>query len=299
MARRPYLRAVAVFLGIISVLGRPALAGGEEIRDSREPSASQVHHAFDLSAAYLTGDFGTDTTTDVYVLSPRFRWFLPRAEFRVTIPFLYLSNSGNVTLIAGQPASGQDGSSSTPAGPGTQAGGPGASRIRFREEFASGLGDVLLQGEAFFVTGTSTRPWFTGLLKAKLPTADEDQGLGTGEADVEVGLDLIQPLGDRSLLLSAGYARVGDLPDFNLDDIVRVGAGMSWRVGDTPGKSLYLFLENRTNPVPGLDDRLDLTLGGSARFGADRSIRLSGAVLVGLSDTAEDVGASVTLGREF
>jgi hypothetical protein len=133
----------------------------------------------------------------------------------------------------------------------------------------------------------------------KLPTADDTAGLGTGELDVEGGLAFVQPFGRHSLFLEGRYARLGDPPDLDLDDVVRTSVGISRRLGSSGGRFLYAFWENRTHPVPGQEDRRDLLLGASARLGSARRLRLSGAAFAGLSSTAEDWGLQFMLGREF
>ena len=42
------------------------------------------------------------------------------------------------------------------------------------EDKESGLGDVVLRGEYYVRTGTSTSPWVIALLRVKLPTGDDE-----------------------------------------------------------------------------------------------------------------------------
>jgi len=252
----------------------------------------------DASVWHLSGEYGTGSATSLDGVVPRLRWLLPRGEVRVSIPFLRTSGATDVVIVGGAPAAPpRDGPPvDLPGRVSDNVGTALTPSEELVERSASGLGDMAIQGEWFFVTGTASRPWLSGLLRVKVPTGDEEAGLGTGETDVEAGVDLVQPLGRTSLLAGAGYTRVGDPPGFDYDDIRRLGAGLSYAVGAAHHGYVYGYLEDRTHPVPGLASRLDLSLGGGLRLGRDGRTRLSGTVLLGLSDTAEDFGFSIMVG---
>jgi hypothetical protein len=143
----------------------------------------------------------------------------------------------------------------------------------------SGLGDLVVRGEVPLLSGTATRPWITALARLKLPTADEDRGLGTGKTDLEGGFGLVHPMGGVNLLLDVTYARIGRPEWIELQDVVRLGGGVSIPLGPRPGTNAYAYFENRTSPVPGLEDQRSLAVGGNARFGAGRRLRLTGSLL--------------------
>ena len=163
----------------------------------------------------------------------------------------------------------------------------------------SGAGDVDLRLDVDLVAGTAKRPWLTALGRVKLPTADETKGFETGETDFEGGLLFFQPLGRFGVLLEGRYTKMGDPPDLDYEDIVQATAGLSRTIGSRSRAQVYVLVENRTNPVPGLADRLDAMLGASKRMGARGRVRVSGGLYVGLSETAEDWGSQVTVGRVF
>jgi hypothetical protein len=255
-----------------------------------------VEWAFDLNAGTFSGKYGTETSTRIDLLVPRLRWVFPRGEFSVRMPYYRLSNTGNVTLIGGSPVPGIPG---LPGGlpPGVPAPpGGGEETTVVQTVSVAGVGDASLQGEYYFVTGSRTRPWVSGLARVKVPTGDEEKGLGTGETDYEAGLALIQPLGRTYGLLEASHTWIGSPDGISLDDVVRVAGGVSVPVGNRPGSYVYGLVENRSHPVPGYEDQRLASLGFSHRFGPMRSRSIAGAVFVGLSDTAEDFGLSLRLG---
>lgn len=229
-------------------------------------------------AGRFEGDFGLqdDTTVDVANFSAR-RYF-PRAEVQLSVPYLRITGPADIIIIGGQPV----------AVPGE-----GDSRTE------SGLGDLVIQGEYYLRTATESGPWVIGLLRLKAPTGDEDRGLGTGATDVEAGISLIQRHGPVNWLADVGYTWVGSSSGFELEDVLRVGAGVAMSFGLNERHNAYLYLENRTNMVKGSDDRRSLALGLGTALGQAQRLRLSGALFIGLSDTAEDVGFYLTIGRRI
>jgi len=271
----------------------PPIAADETSVNRRDQDGSTFR--IDFETAHFDGDFGSDEDIRFDILTTRLRWRWTRAEIRVSLPLLRLE--GEVILVGGTPSPGGPqgtGNAPEPPGPPTpnEPNGTGSRTV-------TGPGDVLVRADYDLVQGSSKLPWLSGLAQVKLPTADDSDGLGTGEIDVEGGLVLVQPLGKFSLFLEGRYTLMGDPPDFDFDDIVRVSAGVSRRVGNSRGRFVYAFWENRTHPVPGREDRRDLLLGTSARVGTKKRIRLSGAVYAGLSETAEDWGLQFMLGHEF
>jgi hypothetical protein len=224
------------------------------------------------------GDYGLEDDTTVDVLNLSARWYLPRTELTLSVPYLRIDGPADIIVIGGQPV----------AVPGE-----GDSRTE------SGLGDIVIQGEYYLRTATESGPWVIGLLRLKAPTGDEDRGLGTGAADVEAGIGLIQPHGRVNWLADVGYTWVGSSSEFELRDVLRVGAGVAMSFGPNDRHNSYVYLENRSNMVKGSDDRRSLALGLGTSLDPAQRVRVSVSLFIGLSDTAEDIGFYVTLGRRI
>jgi hypothetical protein len=232
----------------------------------------------DAGAGRFEGDFGLpeDTTIDVLNLSARRQ--LPRGAVQLSVPYLRIDGPADIVVIGGQPVAV-----------------PGAGDSRTE----SGLGDLMLQGEYYLRTGTESSPWVIGLLRFKAPTGDETRGLGTGAADVEAGIGLIQRHGPVHWLADVGYTWVGSSSEFELRDVLRLGAGVAMSFGPNDRHNSYVYLENRTNMVKGSDDRRALALGVGTSLDEAQRVRVSASLFIGLSDTAEDLGFYVTLGRRI
>lgn len=224
------------------------------------------------------GDFGLpeDTTFDLVNLSAR-RYF-PRGTLQLSVPYLRIDGPADIVVIGGQPLAV-----------------PGAGDSRTE----SGLGDLVMQGEYYLRTGTESTPWVIGLLRIKAPTGDETRGLGTGATDVEAGLGLVQAYGPVHWLADIGYTWVGSSAEFDLRNVLRVGGGVAMSFGADDRHESYVYLENRSNMVKGSDDRRSLALGIGTSLDPAQRVRVSASFFFGLSDTAEDFGFYLTLGRRI
>lgn len=224
------------------------------------------------------GDFGLpeDTTFDMLNLSAR-RYF-SRGTLQLSVPYLRIDGPADIVVVGGQPLAV-----------------PGAGDSRTE----SGLGDLVIQGEYYLRTGTPSSPWIIGLLRVKAPTGDETRGLGTGAADLEAGIGLIQAHGPVHWLADVGYTLVGSSPEFELRDVLRLGGGVAMSFGANNRYESYLYLDNRSNMVKGEEDRRSLALGLGTSLDPAQRTRIAASVFFGLSDTAEDFGFYLTLGRRI
>ena len=228
----------------------------------------------------FSGDYGQQENTTLDVLSFNARWYLNRAELAISVPYLRVDGGANVQWIDGQPVA---------------IGGDEVSDERRKE---SGLGDIVVRGEYYLLTGSSTTPWIIGLVRVKLPTGSDTKGLGSGATDVETGLSLIQKYGPVSWMADVGYVFVGENAGVHAKNELRLGAGGSIPFGKDDRHSAYLYYENRTNRFDG-PDRRSIAIGASTAAGVAKRVRLSASVFFGLSDSSEDVGAYLTLGYRY
>jgi outer membrane putative beta-barrel porin/alpha-amylase len=231
------------------------------------PAGAETRSDLRFLISYFSGDFGTGIQTHIIYVP----WILvvthEKHEFRLTVPYLSVTTSEPVTFVGDQVIGRGPGGSMTESGP----------------------GDVVLQDEYFFVEGGRARPWVSVLLRAKLPTADESRGLGTGEPDGGAGFGLIQPLGKWwDLLAQTQYVVRGDPPGSDFRNTLWLSIGIQRRLSGST--SANLFYERRQSVLPGLPDLEDLSLGCDHSFA--RKLSLRAAAYLGLSETAEDYGIS-------
>ncbi len=222
---------------------------------------------FRILPAYFSGDYGTGIDTSItyvpliVVVSSR------RQVFRLTVPYLSIHTNQPVVYLNGEviPA---------PAGGSTS---------------ESGLGDVVAQDEVFVLQGSARRPWISGILRVKFPTADETKGLGSGETDYGGGVGVIQQLGPGWNFIGAWqYVVRGDPPGIDFRNTSWVTAGVQWRRSER--SSWNAFYEDRQSVIEGNGDLADVSLGYDRLLSP--GITLRSTAYAGLSSTAERFGFS-------
>jgi|SRR6267142_1101177 len=248
------------------------------------PAFAEERQWLSLSSSvnYLVGDYGTDKdTTIVYVpftlgVSP-----IDRLWLSLTVPFLYQSTQ-DVVLTGGGVASRrqQKGKLAKPSGSASEA----------------GIGDVLGKVSFVVVREGPGLPEIEPYVKVKFPTADRDRGLGTGEFDETLGVDVSKNLiGDLYGYLTLAYVFIGDPPGSDLRNSFGWSIGAAY--GIAPAVSIFAFLDGATSVAPGQDGPLELRVGGELRL--SRMLKLTGSVSRGLSDGSADWGISAGLGLRF
>ena len=239
------------------------------------------HVQLTMGVGRFTGYYGEEERTTLDVVDLTSRSYFDRAEFQVSLPYLRIDGPADIIFVDGQPIQIPDGS-------------PSESRTE------SGFGDVTLRGEYYLLRGTSTSPWIIGQLRVTLPTGDEAKGLGTGATDVEIGVSFYQRFGRINWLADVGYTFVGSSgEDPEPKNQLRLGAGVSVPFGKDERHSYYVYLENRTSRFSDSEDKRTVSVGASTAFTQAKRVRLSASMYFGLTDSTEDVGIYVSLGRRY
>jgi len=244
---------------------------------------AEDHPRLSLSTSvnYSVGDYGTGKdTTIVYMpftlgVSP-----LDRLWLSVTVPFVY-QDTQNVIITSGGVASRKEekGKLARPA----------------RSTTEEGIGDVLLKVSYAILEEKALIPEIAPYVKIKFPTADENRGLGTGEYDETIGVDLSKRLIHGLFgYLSLSYTFIGSPPGSDLRNSFGWSLGPAYALGPV---SVFGFLEGATAIAPGQEDPVDVRVG--AEFGLLPALKLTGAVTRGLSKGSADWGVSAGLALRF
>ena len=222
-------------------------------------SAETGRGYLDLSGGYKTGDFGTPTTSSLYYLSSAIGYVAPRYDVSATVPYLSLTN---------------------------KTGGATASE--------SGIGDVILRGGRVLVPEGHGGFSFDGALAVKLPTADKNKGLGTGETDYGAFLSVHQRFDKTKLSLLSGYIKVGEPSSVTYNDIYLYGIGISQIINNT---ELYTSFEGRRAIVPGAKNPQEINVGFFHALNSDYAIK--GGAFSGLNKGGPDFGLVLGFVRWF
>jgi len=195
----------AARIGLIAALFAPALAGAEGLT---------LATGFD----YTSGKYGGSETTDMLYVPLIGKYDMGRWAFKATVPYVRVTGPGNVVGAGGERITL-----------------PGGSAGRRTE---SGLGDIVLSA---FYSVLSERSAPVGLDlggKAKLGTADETRGLGTGRNDYSLQADLFRPAGALTLFGSLGHRWYGDPPGVALRNVFYGSVGAAYRVSSIASAGL-------------------------------------------------------------
>jgi len=260
-------------IGLVLIVAgvTPALAAEDDPRWSLSTSVN-----------YSVGDYGTNKdTTIVYVPFTFGVRPVDKLWISLTLPWIYQS-SENVVVTAGGVAV-------------RKKGGRGKFARPERSTSESGVGDLLLKVSYIVLEERDFVPEIAPYVRIKFPTADSDRGLGTGEFDETIGVDLSKRLIHGLFgYLSLSYTFIGSPPGSDLRNSFGWSLGPAYALGPV---SVFGFLEGATVIAPGQGDPLDVRVG--AEFGLLPALKLTGAVTRGLSKGSADWGVSAGLALRF
>ena len=247
---------------------------------------------------YSSGSYGADSKTNIVYAPMTIRRIFRDGDVSLTIPFISISGTGAVRLVGGVPtrtgsvSGGIAGTASGGAGRGKS---PGTTPLS-SSTTDSGLRDLILRGRYYLMEEGDFAPLVALTGRIKFPTADADRGLGTGEFDEGVGVELTKRLAARWLAyLDGGYNFIGDAPGTDFHNQWWYDAGIGYDVTDNLHMSVF-YEEYRAlvNTVNNARDLLAL-----ASYVVTDRVRVTGSALVGLSNGAPNYGFGAGLRLQF
>lgn len=228
---------------------------------------------FTTGVDFSSGDYGSDQTTDMLFIPFTAKYGTDKWSASMTIPWISLESDGQSVI-------GPDGR------PIPIPGGEATSE--------SGLGDITAAYTWFAYPGTETYPIVDVTGRIKLPTADKDKGLGTGELDFALEADLIKGIDKHSLFLTLGYKIFGDTPDFEIDNVFYTSIGDSYRY--SPETSFGAFYDARQATSDFSDGVSELT--GFVSHRLTPKWKLMSYLVAGFSNASPDWGVGVMFTRD-
>lgn len=232
---------------------------------------------------YSSGDYGTGTDTKILSVPFSAKYVAGDWAFKASLPWMRVE--GDPTVVPGL------GSivNLNPRGRGRGQGGTGGT---VESGTASGIGDLRL-------AATYTLP-STGALgvdltaNAKVATADEDKGLGTGANDYGVAVDLYRDFSGTTVFGGVGYTWLGESEFIDVDAVANANLGASWKTG---AGSLGLMYDWREAATVEADERSEIT--GFYSLPAGETNRVQVYATKGLSEGSPEWGAGVSFTAGF
>jgi hypothetical protein len=158
----------------------------------------------------------------------------------------------------------------------------------------TGLGDVVVRAGRSNLYRNANGLTLDAGASIKLPSADANKNLGSGEIDIGGFISLRKQWSSFATTLGAGYLFVGDSADTDYRDVTLASVGVSKKLARG---GVFTSLGIRSAVIAGADDPRELSVGGY--YVIDAQYALSGSAFAGLSDGSADYGINLGWLKRF
>jgi hypothetical protein len=197
------------YISTLAIATIPAMATAQEVEGKQEFSIS-------TGIDYSSGDYGSTTDTDITYVPVTFKYAEDLWNAKLTIPYISIEGAGNVRPEVGNVAASN------------------ANRTT-----NSGLGDIVLSGTYAFYENFDTNVYGDVTAKVKFGTADENEGLGTGEMDYTLQFDFMKVIDHFTPMVGFGYKVLGDSSTIQLDNVWLWNVGFDYKVSDNTNVGMF------------------------------------------------------------
>lgn len=232
--------------------------------------------SFGAGVEFSTGEYGGETSTDIFYLPLAFKYSTSGYALSLTVPYISVTSNGDVVPGTGGVNRGR-GRSTIPAASGTQT------------ITQSGPGDVLASvGYNIYSEDALT---LNILGNVKFGTANADKGLGTGKNDYAAQLDTFYAGAATAYFASVGYKVVGVPESYALNNVAYGSIGATAPMRDQFRAGLRLDAAQRANE--NTEEKRSVTIDITQRLSGGGSVSIS--LLKGLSTSSPDLMGAVYL----
>lgn len=248
---------------LAALLTAPISFAGEAAAETRLSFASGVD--------YSSGSYGDVMDTEVVSMPMSVRLSAGKWSFRASIPYLSITGPADV-------ADEEDGGGPTPSG-----------TIRAGTE--TGFGDTTLSATRSFTRLGGSRAYLDITGRVRLPTGDDERGLGVGTTDYALTGELGNSNDVGGLYINAGRRFLGDRDNLERQDGWQAGAGAWLRAGQNT--RLGVFYSRRDASIEG--NEAPQEAGGYVSYRFSDTFRVSINASGGLSEASPDIAGGVRL----
>jgi hypothetical protein len=261
---------------MLMLAAAPALAAdsaGSRVQNAAKDASFSAIAGVDYSTGKYGGTERTDITLAPLGLQAKF------GDFRLTGSIPYERISGPANVVGG-------------ADPGSIIVDPSKPTTRTTRE---GFGDASL-ALAYALPKDATGAYDIELsARVKFATASTSKGLGTGENDYGVSLDVSRSAGAWAPFVTVGYRFMGDPPGVDLRDTMNASVGTSLQLSDRYVAIFSYDYSQSTSRT--LDDGHELFAAVNGPLSQSVSWTLYG--VAGLSDGSPDAEGGLALTAKF
>ncbi|MEQ1492035.1 MAG: transporter [Terricaulis sp.] len=236
-------------------------------------ATAETEVSFASGANYSSGDYGGTTDTEVFSAPFAIRAKSGSWSFRASTSYLSITGPADVAEDAGGDS------------------GDGAGGTILRAGTEQGIGDTNLAVSYRFSHLGGSRAYFEATGRVRLPTGDDDKGLGVGTTDYGLSgeLGINQRGGGAALELTRRF--LGDRTGGDRHDGWQVNTSAWVRVGERA--QLGAFGSWREATSDGREDPAQI--GGYVSYRISPQVRVAINAAAGLSDSSADYSTGVRL----
>ncbi|HEY5552553.1 MAG TPA: hypothetical protein VIK52_11735 [Opitutaceae bacterium] len=251
--------ATLILCGASLVFSLPATAQAPLIPDES--------WSLDVGLNYVTGDFGFEQDTDVWLQVTTIHFESQPLHIQASIPFVSISGPASVIGTVGRPSTGRE----------------------------RGLGDASFAATYKFTDTATGISDLDFTVRVKFPTADEDKGLGTGETDTNLEFNYHHSFRAFTPFATLGYRFLGSSATYPLEDGFYSTAGIAAPIDDRTVGGLALTWRERI--VADADHATEAMIFISHQL--DGRWKVQGFALSGFTDASPNFGAGGLVGYKF
>ncbi len=261
---------------------------------------TDTHWQVGSAPSFSSGKYGTDGRTEVLHTPFTARRLFDKGDVTLVFPFTCITGNGVVTVVNGSPVRSQRSASGTT---GTTTGRTGRTADTSTPSSAAapttncGMGDIVVRARYYLVDERAWMPTIALRAHVKTPTASAERGLGTGQPDEGVGLEVSRRLAPNLLaMVDGGYTVIGKPvnADYTNNWWYDVGIGRDLANGVV---NLSVFFEEDRAIVQGLDNARSILTAVTLKGASGWRFQVSGEF--GLSDGAPAQGVTIGASRRF
>ncbi len=234
------------------------------------PASAAEKGNFKVSSGfdYSSGDYGSTVDTEIWYVPLTLKYSTFPWTAKVTVPWLQIKGPGGVVGGGESVIVVNSGATTTTT--------------------ESGLGDVVAAISYSMDPISDGFPLLDFTAKVKLPTADEDKGLGTGKVDYTLQVDAASFYGNWIPLATLGYKIKGDPTGVKLDNTFFASVGAAYKFNDKTSAGATLDYQEASTSTS--DDATELFAYLAYKLSKQWSINTYG--LVGFTDGSpnEEIG---------
>jgi hypothetical protein len=255
-----------------------ALAAGALTLMAAAPGLAHAADSWRVTGGldYTSGMYGEARSTEVLAVPMSAKFIHDNWTFRASIPFLYVDGPANVAIV--------DEGGSGEGGGGDVIGLPGA-----RRDSRAGFGDTTLSATYSFNRLGGTRTYLDVTGKVRLPTGDENEGLGTGATDFIAESELGHSFKWGGAYVAVGRRFLGDTSRFEREDGWQTNAGLWFTHGRD---ELGAYWSWKQASVRRFDDPQEVGAYVARRITPHWRMQISANA--GLSDASPDLGTAIS-----